>query len=114
MTKGRKRKAEYRNTVLFVQGIGSRQRGSYLANDAAAPEQALADRGMSVKQSPNGDTESDREYGLDWLEWDMTVDGRTQRWLLAEAWWAPAFDLPPFRQTLAWIDTPRSCRAKRG
>ena len=96
-------RSDFNNAVLFVHGIGSQQRGAYLANNAAALEMALVERGAVVELTTRGELASERMEGRDWLCWTVRYRNRTERWLIAEAWWANSFDLPSLDATFQWL-----------
>lgn len=76
-------RSDFNNAVLFVHGIGSQQRGAYLANNAAALEMALVERGAVVELTTRGELASERMEGRDWLCWTVRYRNRTERWLIA-------------------------------
>ncbi|HVF05292.1 MAG TPA: hypothetical protein VNA20_10655 [Frankiaceae bacterium] len=87
--------------VLVVHGIGEQRRGSSVRQAADALARALRPHATVTLAGVDVDPDADRERPAH-LEILLERDGDAARWLLAESWWARAFQPPTFREVLRW------------
>jgi hypothetical protein len=100
---------EFHLGVLFVHGIGTQPPRDTLVRwgDALLNVIGMATKGraieneviLTVGQASAGDRSGDKPAEV---AVDLRYGDRTERWLLAEGWWADCFPAPTYSELVSW------------
>jgi len=97
--------------VLAVHGIGTQSKGSTLRQfvDSIARLLKSMAGAATPPRTPTFELDDDpgNEAGSEFARLDVPMlaspPGRSQRWIIGEAWWAEAFDAPDRGETSRWL-----------